>query len=405
MKALGSDGHRTFVVCPIATESFIEEENNVYQIGPITPINSYPSYSIVRKPISAISKVKSILQTEKPDIIHSNTPLTIGLTALYASKTLNIPIVGTLHTLLPELAKHYQPLKQKKIGEMLGWRIYNHYYNLCNCVTCPTLTMKRMLLKKGIRREILILPNGVDVDRFKPSKDKGELFRTSKGIPASNKVVLFAGRLSYEKRVDVLILAFKKLLRHVPDAFLLILGDGPLKSTLINLVEKLDIKKRVLFLGRIEHDDELIPAIYNAADVFVLPSAFETQGLSVLEAMACGKTVIATHVGGIVDLIKDKDNGILVRFNDIEELASALKNTLIDDQTRQQIGKVARKTAETYSIALTTQKLTNTYNRLLTSENFRGIKNLTDIANAFLYSSTFFSTFTLFYLFQVLKMI
>jgi len=404
MKTLASEGHTTFVVCPISARGLAEKENNVYTLGPIKPVNSYPSYGIVGQPTIAMRKVKSILKKEKPDIIHSNTPLTIGLTALYASKTLGIPLVGSLHTLLPEMVKYYPPLKLKMISEILGWQIYNHYYNLCNCVTCPTPATRRILLKKGIRRNIITIPNGVDVDRFKPSESAGELFRESQSISNSSKVILFSGRLSFEKRVDLLIKAFKKLLRYMPEALLLILGDGPQKGDLIALAERFNIQKQVLFLGRIEHDDKLIPAIYNATDVFVLPSAFETQGLSVLEAMACGKTVIATSVGGVVDLIRNKYSGLLVRFNDVEELTNALKNILIDDQTRQQIGEVARRTAQAYSIAVTTHKLISMYESL-TSEDTTEIGTLTDIPHALLYLSAFFSTFALFYVFQTLQMI
>jgi len=293
MKTLASEGHTVFVVCPISAEGSIEAEN-VYAIGPIRPLNSYPSYTVVEKPLAAAREVKSILKKEKPDIIHSNTPLTIGFTALYASKSLGIPLIGSLHTLLPEMVRHYPPLRMKQLGEVLGWQLYNYYYNLCDCVTCPTPTSRRILLRKGIRRKIMIAPNGVDIDRFKPSERLGEQFRASLGLSNRNKVVLFCGRLSYEKNVDILILAFKRLIRHIPEAILLILGDGPQRCALSHLVKEIGIEEHVFFLGRIKHDDKLIPEIYNASDIFVLPSAFEIQGLSILEAMACGKSHAST---------------------------------------------------------------------------------------------------------------
>jgi len=401
MSALASEGHTTFVVCPASTESFREEEGNAYTIGPARPLTSYPSYGVVGRPVSAIGKVGRILMKEKPDVIHSNTPLIIGFAALWASKTLGIPLVGTLHTLLPEMVKHYPPLKLKTVAEILGWQIYNHYYNLCDVVTCPTPIVKRMLLERGIRRKIILVPNGVDVDRFQPSDNVGKDFRATHCIPNDNTVILFTGRLSFEKRVDLLIMAFKRLLKDT-EAFLLILGDGPLKYALIELVKKLKLGKRVIFLGGIEHDDDLIPVIYNAADIFVLPSMFETQGLSVLEAMACGKTVVATSVGGNVSLIEDKHNGVLVRPNDSDELANALKTLATDDQTRRQMGKAARKTAEAYSIKSTTRRLTHIYRSLTVETPHR---TFSDIPHTFLYSFTFFSTYTLFCFLLKLKMI
>lgn len=403
MRTLVSEGHTVFLVCPVSAEDSAEAEN-VYTIGPVRPLYSYPSYTVVEKPLTTAMRVKNILNMEKPDVIHSNTPLTIGFAALCASRSLGIPLIGSLHTLLPELVRHYPPLRMKQLGEVLGWQIYNHYYNLCDYVTCPTPTMRRILLRRAIRRKIMIAPNGVDIDRFKPSKRLREKFRERLGLSNRNKVVMFSGRLSFEKSVEVLILAFKRLIRCEPEAILLILGGGPQEYPLIRLVKEIGIEKHVFFLGRIKHNDKLIPEIYNASDVFVLPSAFETQGLSVLEAMACGKTVIATNTGGVVDMIEDKKSGILVRFNDIHELTNALRNTLMDDQKRLQIGKIARKTAETYSLRLTTRKLIEIYKLLLTSQETRERMPLGDIANFLLYSSAFFSSFALFHILQSLRM-
>lgn len=405
MEQLVSEGHTAFIVCPMSPQKSFREKDCVYTIGPVEPLASYLTYGIVTKPISAIREVKNIIKNEKPDIIHSNTPLTLGFAALHTSRSLRIPIAGTLHTLLPEMVKYYSPLKLKLIGEVLGWQMFNHYYNLCNLITCPMPAVRRLLLRKGFRSDTFVVPNGVDIKRFQPSESMGESARANLGISNHEKIILFTGRLSFEKRVDLLIVAFKRILRDTPELFLLLLGNGPMKDALIKLAKRLKIGSRVIFLGEIEHDSKLIPAIYNAADIFVLPSMFETQGISALEAMACGKTVVATSVGGVADLISDKHDGILIRPNSSDELTKAIMSLLADDAACIRMAKNARETAKAYSIESTTKKLISTYKHLLLETRKDTYMTLSDIPHAFLYSSTFLVSLVLFLALQELKMI
>ncbi len=170
-------GHTTFVVCPLSSDKMKESEPGIYPIGPIHILKSYPSYSVVGKPVETLRKIESIVRLEKPDVIHSNTPLTIGLGVLHSSKIMNIPLIGSLHTLLPEMVKHYHPLRFKKLSEKLGWEIYYHYYDLCDQVTCPTLSIQKILCHRRIRKKIEIVPNGVNIQRFKPDMKAGKDIR------------------------------------------------------------------------------------------------------------------------------------------------------------------------------------------------------------------------------------
>jgi glycosyltransferase involved in cell wall biosynthesis len=392
------------VVCPATTDGHWVGEDNVYTIGPVRSLASYASYGVVGDPIKAIRIVMKILKEEKPDIIHSNAPLTIGFAALFASKSLRIPLVGTPHTLLPEMLKYYPLLKLQTLGKILGWQLYENYYNLCDLITSPTPAVKNILLGRGVRKKIVLVPNGIDIDRFRPSETSGKLFRANHSIPNDSKVILFSGRLSFEKNVNVLITAFKKLLEDTPRASLVVLGSGPLKGALIELVKKLKLENNVLFLGEVEHQSDLIPIVYSAADIFVLPSKFENSPLSILEAMGCMKPVVATCVGGIVDLIEDGQNGLLVRPDNPDELANVLRTLATDDQECLRLGEAARKTAEAYSIESTTKTLMH-YCRLLVDEMSVGRIRYSEIPNALLYCLTFFSTYSLFSCLKTLKRI
>ncbi len=145
--------------------------------------------------------------------------------------------------------------------------------------------------------------------------------------------------------------------------------------------------------------------MYNAADAFVLPSAFETQGLSMLEAMACGKTVIASNVGGVPDMITDNRDGFLIDFTDSERLNLCLESVLTDDEMRTIVGNAAVETARKYSIVLTTKKLLGIYDASLTSRGRTVSTQSTDLLHIILYCLSFLSSYALFHILQRLDII
>ena len=214
--------------------------------------------------------------------------------------------------------------------------------------------------------KIHVIPNGVDTSYFRPlSKEES---RDALHIPVDSKNVLFVGHLIHRKGVDLLIRAFSEVYRLEADARLYIVG-GPVASTdagwyqdTLSLPGRLGILDRVTFVGPVEsHKEPALNLWYNACDVLVLPSRAEGMGMVLMEAMACGKPVIGTGVGGIPNVVTEGENGFLVDPDDPSGLAGAIAQILDDTALARRLGEHGmRQVKASYSwerIADTTTEL------------------------------------------------
>jgi glycosyltransferase involved in cell wall biosynthesis len=179
------------------------------------------------------------------------------------------------------------------------------------------------------KRSIAYFQTGVDTTVFRPM-DKS-FCKSQVGIN-SDSSILFVGRLSREKGLKCVIEALSIVKRRFSDANLLMVGEGPQRRDLMSLADSLGLAGSVRWFGWV--DNRALPQIYNAADVFVLASRTEAQGVSILEAMACRTPVIASSVGGLPDLINHLQNGLLVPPGDARELAKAISSLLSDANLR-----------------------------------------------------------------------
>lgn len=187
--------------------------------------------------------------------------------------------------------------------------------------------LKDALLKIGIdKQKVIVIPNGVNTDLFKPMSM--ESCRKEIGLPLDAKIIVFIGSLEEVKGVECLIRSFHELLRSNSGKkiLLVMIGEGSFKEKIGEWVEKLGIKDKVTMAGVVKHEN--IPIWLNASDVFCLPSIREGMPNVILEALACGKYVVATNVGGIPELLKSDKMGILVPPNSATALSGAFEKCL-----------------------------------------------------------------------------
>jgi glycosyltransferase involved in cell wall biosynthesis len=170
-----------------------------------------------------------------------------------------------------------------------------------------------------------LIYNGVDLQRYDHQEPCCTL-RDEYGMEPGSQIVGVVARLEPEKGHPTLFEAWPAVLRAVPDAYLLVIGEGSQREALERLARELKIAHRVVFTGR--RDD--VPAVTAALDVAVLPSYREAQGLSILEALALARPVVASNVGGIPEMIDDGVNGLLVEPHDVDGLATAITRLLVD---------------------------------------------------------------------------
>lgn len=206
-------------------------------------------------------------------------------------------------------------------------------------VTISNYSLEKVVELYGVEEEkVRIVPNGVDPEVFKPLKGLDSL-KKRLGIEGKH-CVLFVGNLIPRKGVHFLIEAARHLVKNEGKVVFLVVGDGPLRSFLISYSEKLGVRRNFIFLGRV-HDD-VLPLIYNCADVFVLPSLQEGQGIALLEAQASAKPVIAFDVGGVRECVKHRETGLLVE-PDSFKLGEAILKLLRDESLRARMGITGRR--------------------------------------------------------------
>ena len=209
------------------------------------------------------------------------------------------------------------------------------------------------------RDKVVVIPNGINIDEFDISYSKEEC-REKLDLPLDDEIILFLGGLNPHKGPDVLLKTMLKIIKEVPDAKLVFIGSGMMREELEMLSKKLGVERNVKFAGFV--GDTFKKALYyHAADVFVLPSTGpEIFGIVNLEAMACGVPIVASEIGGVPDVVRDGENGLLVPPRDSGELADAIIYLLENEDMREKMGKNGRKKVKDYSwkkIAEETEKV------------------------------------------------
>jgi glycosyltransferase involved in cell wall biosynthesis len=283
----------------------------------------------------------------KADIYEVHTVSGYGLLKALKKRGAGKPLIEVVHGVLADeyaqIAKVAHPTLRSKFSCTLMRYMSKLETELAQeatlVVTVSNYSLKRIVELYGVdRAKIRVVPNGVDPSVFKPM-EVSDNFRRSLGIE-NKHYVLFVGNLILRKGVHFLIDAARYVVRDESDVAFLIVGDGPLLNFLISYSAKLGVRRNFIFLGNVY--DDVLPVIYNCADVFVLPSLQEGQGMVLLEAQACGKPVVAFNVGGVSECVKHGETGLLVE-PDSTELGRAILTLLRDESLRVKMGAFGRR--------------------------------------------------------------
>jgi glycosyltransferase involved in cell wall biosynthesis len=249
--------------------------------------------------------------------------------------------VFTYHTLYDKYA-HYVPLPRPLVArQAVAWSIA--FANSADVVIAPSAGLASRLRAQGVRRPVVVLPTGVDLDTFRPG-DR-EAARRALGLPPAVPLCLYVGRLDREKNLEFLLDAFALVAARQPDARLVLVGRGTREALLRRHVARLPGGDRVHFAGGVP--PELAPCYYQAADVFVFASTTETQGLAVLEAMAAARPVVAVRASGVEEAIVDGVTGLLVA-EDREVFAGAVLQLLADSGLAGKLSAGGREAARAF---------------------------------------------------------
>lgn len=265
--------------------------------------------------------------------IHAATPGPLGLAALAIARILRLPCVATYHTALPQYAQYLTD--DPSMGEIM-WRYLVWYYDQMETVYVSSQATFAELTERGVsRRRIRLVPRGVDTTRFHPSKRNGYLDEQCTDPEVVR--LLYVGRVSKEKNLELLVHAFKSLIAVGTRAYLVVVGDGPYRETM----EKALAGTPSVFLGYREGED--LASIYASCDAFVFPSVTDTFGNVVLEAQASGLPVVVTDQGGPKENMVHGRTGIMVEGNSITGLQDGMLRLITDPNMRKFMGSEARR--------------------------------------------------------------
>jgi len=223
-------------------------------------------------------------------------------------------------------------------------------------ITCSDFVRSVILNNSNLKEnEVHTVYNAIDVDQFKTC------FKNN----SNSNTILYVGRLSPEKGVECLIKSIPNIIKEYQDCSFVIIGDGPIRRKLEKKVKELDIQKYIIFMGFISYDR--IKKYYQIADIVVVPSIWnEPFGRTLIEAMACRKPLIASRVGGIPEIIKHEETGLLVECGNSSELASAILTLLKDKEMRESMGKQGRMIVEEhYDKKVFAEKVIRIYESIL----------------------------------------
>ena len=260
------------------------------------------------------------------------TPGPLGLTAMAVARTLHLPLWGTYHTALPQYADYLtsDPMIVQFIWKYIVW-----FYNQMELVFVPSQSTAEELQQKGVTGDkIKIFPRGVDIERFHPAKRNGFLENQVQSKDVTK--LLYVGRVSKEKNLEILAKAFKKLIRDHAAVHLVIVGDGPYLEEM-----QQDLAGTpCTFTGYLQGED--LASAYASCDLFVFPSTTDTFGNVVLEAQASGIPVIVTDAGGPQENVLAGQTGLIVQGDSEENLLKAIKSLLAHPGRLKDMGLTAR---------------------------------------------------------------
>ena len=289
--------------------------------------------------------LETMIKKLQPDVIHvNNLPFLTTFQSMRVARKLGKRGVVHVHGVIGERGSILN-FAQRTYIHTIGHTVFKDTTK----VICLTLHDAIKIRRYGCPAEkIRIIPNGVDVDKFRPEGDEVE------------SLILWVGRFVQEKGLEYLIKGLHIVAKKQPAVKLAMTGDGPLLPKIQRIVKRYKLTENVIFLGLRSREE--IPSIINKASIYALPSLNEGMPYALLEAMACGKPVVGSDIPGISDVITHGQNGLLIPPRNSEALANAILKLLDDGNLRRRLGRNARRLmVEKYSWNIITNKIEKVY--------------------------------------------
>ncbi len=349
-------GHEVTLLAPDYGE-VVEEPFEVIRIParavPMDPEDRLMSYRAIRRMLPE-------LRQRQFDLIHIQTPFTAHYAGLHLARKLGLKAVETYHTFFEEYLDKYIPLLPSSLLRFIARRFSSRQCNAVDCLVVPSQAMLNVLQEYGVTTPAHVIPTGIRLEQFR--QGDGERFRERFAIPWEQPLLLYVGRVAEEKNIPFLIEVMARVVVKIPEALLLITGEGPARESLEQQARDLNLSRYVRFLGYLDRHGELEDC-YSAADLFLFASRTETQGLVLLESMALGTPAVSTAVMGTSEVLVDGE-GCLVAEEDVADFSAKVVALLQDPDQRNTLSLSAKHYAESWTAPVMARKMEALYSML-----------------------------------------
>lgn len=358
---LEREGHQVFVFT-FGDEDYQDDEKNIIRSPglPLLDTGYYLSLNYTRQARRLLTSM---------DVVHVHHPFISGTMALRYCRLRGIPIIFTNHTRYDLYAQAYLPHLPDVVGETALHAYLPTFARACDLVIAPSPGMREVLIRFGVDVQIEVVPNGVDLCRFRQPVQP--LAREQLGFQPQDVILIYVGRLGPEKNLPFLLRAFSGVTQAYDQVRLLLIGDGPECDNLQDRVQHMQLKDKVHFTGMLNYDE--VPRYLAMADAFITASVTEVHPLSVIEAMSAGLPVLGIQSPGVGDTVKDGETGYLVAEEDLAAFTAKMVRLVTDGEKRRRMGEQARLASDEYAIERTIQLMLEQYQRVIrTSAGRRG---------------------------------
>lgn len=330
-------GHEVYIFAP-SYPDFDEDEEYVIRLKSVPSIVQ----KNIRIPLPTYLEMDKLFSKIGFDIVHIQHPIIFGQVVKRLVKKYNIPLVFTHHSFY-ENYSHYIPLPQKFIKKM-AIKLSVDFSNNCDLIVTPSETVKEVLKTRGVITPIEVIPTGINFKMF--DKASGNFIREKYQISKESKILLFVGRMSKEKNLDILLDSFPMIISDFPDIYLILVGEGPERKKMEKKVKEIGVNDKVLFVDSQPYNE--IPNFYKESDLFLFPSKKDTQGLVVLEAMTCALPIVAVRSMCVEELNIDKRAGFLTNNSPID-FSRKIKKLLANESLYNEFSKNSVEIAKKFS--------------------------------------------------------
>jgi len=354
-KELLKKGHTVYIFAP-KIKAFKDKNKNIIRIPSFKVLSSEPEVLI---PIPSSYRNYAKAFRLKFDLVHAHGNGAYSLLGYQVARMKQVPFILTFHTFHTKYTHYF--LNGKIIKPRMVATALRLFANVCDSIIAPSEKMKKELSLYGVKKNIVIIPNFVDLDYFQ-KQARGFLHKKFK-IPSKDKILLTVGRLGKEKNFQFTVNVLSKIIKKYNYCHLVIVGQGPEKDSLQELVRKYGIEKNVHFANKL--DSSYMPSVYADGDIFVFASDSEVHPMVALEAGASGLPMVVVKDSAFSNIVIDGFNGFVCKLQEkifVEKIEQLLENPKL----MKEFGKKSRKIiAENFSPQLITNDLTDHYAKVI----------------------------------------